>query len=165
MRLERNAWLIQHPRPWSEETEHEYISMFGDRVESWLDQGHGGCALRHREVATIVEQAFRHFDGERYWLGPFVIMPNHVHLLFQPAGDHSVAKILHSWKSYTAKQINILRRSSGPFWQEDYWDRIVRSDEQWHAYRGYIERNPKGLKEGTFVLGFGSRARPTWADA
>lgn len=41
--------------------------------------------------AKIVADALRHFDGERYELASFVVMPNHVHVLFRPAGKNVLA--------------------------------------------------------------------------
>ncbi len=159
-RRERAGWLAEHPEPWEPEVEKEYHRLFSERVEHWLDAGHGCCALRERKAAAIVEGALRFFDGTRYAMGPFVIMPNHVHTLFQPLEGWALQEILHSWKSFTAKEVNKLRGTTGAFWQKEYWDRIVRSEEQWHAYRGYIERNPQGLRGGAFVLGVGSGDRP-----
>ena len=50
--------------------------------------------------------ALRHFDGERYHLEAFVVMPNHVHVLVQLKPGHSLSEILHSWKSFAVHQIN-----------------------------------------------------------
>jgi type I restriction enzyme R subunit len=159
-RIKKEAWLLQNPEPWEPDREREFHRLFSERREQWLDAGHGCCALRNRDAAAIVEGALRFFDGMRYGLGPFVIMPNHVHVLFQPLAGWPLEGILHSWKSYTAKEVNKLLGTSGPIWQEDYWDQMVRSGEQWHAYRGYIERNPAKLKSGTFLVGVGTKASP-----
>src|SRR5690606_32183410 len=82
--LKKEAWILQNPEPRPPEAEKEYHRLFSDRMEKWLDRGHGSCALRDQRAAAIVERALRHFDKERYALGPFVIMPNHVHVLFRP---------------------------------------------------------------------------------
>lgn len=50
------------------------------RIEAWLDAGSGCCALRHPAVARYVEDSLLHFDGERYALLAWCIMPNHVHV-------------------------------------------------------------------------------------
>ena len=50
-------------------------------LEKYLDKGRGQCWLRRPEVANICETAFRHFDGERYQLRAWCLMPNHVHVL------------------------------------------------------------------------------------
>ncbi len=160
-RSEREAWLLLHPKPWDDNIEAEYHAHFTERMDGWLDAGHGNCTLRDRQISGIVENALRFFDGARYGLGPFVIMPNHVHLLFQPAEEWPLDRTLHSWKSFTAKEVNKLRGTTGAFWQEDYWDRIVRSENEWIAYRDYITQNPKYLKPETYVLACGSKKSPT----
>jgi len=75
------------------------------RIEAWLDAGHGCCVLREPTVAETVQSSFLHFDGERYRLFAWVVMPNHVHALFQPVGGWTMAKIVTSWKSFTGRRI------------------------------------------------------------
>ncbi|MGZ0707950.1 transposase [Coraliomargarita sp. W4R53] len=75
------------------------------RLHEWIDAGHGSCILREPQLAQIVEGAFHHFDGERYHLFAWVVMPNHFHVLFQPLGDWSMAQIVASWKKFTATEI------------------------------------------------------------
>ncbi|MBI5155339.1 transposase [Candidatus Poribacteria bacterium] len=157
---ERREWLASHPEPWDDAARREFHGRFTERMDKWLDAGHGSCLLRDGACASIVEGALRHFDRERYALGPYVVMPNHVHVLFQPIAPHSVAAILHSWKSFTAKEINKLRGTHGLVWQEDYWDTMIRSECQWHVCRSYIERNPAHLAGGGFCLGAGSASVP-----
>jgi type I restriction enzyme R subunit len=62
--------------------------------------------LAQMELKQVVEGALRHFDGDRYQLGEFVVMPNHVHAPATPFGEHELSDILHSWKSFTAHAIN-----------------------------------------------------------
>ena len=52
---ERNAWLAQHPQPWSLVVEAEYHHRFSSAMERWLDAGHGSCALRKPECRAHVE--------------------------------------------------------------------------------------------------------------
>jgi transposase IS200 family protein len=53
-------------------------------------------------------------------------MPNHVHVVAQLASEISLAKVLLSWKSYTARRANAILGRSGVFWQREYFDRIIR---------------------------------------
>ena len=80
--------------------------------------------------AAIVEQALRHFDGERYWLGHFVVMPNHVHLIVRPIMGHELSDILHSWKTFTAREINRRIGGGGQLWQHESFDHIVREEHE-----------------------------------
>jgi hypothetical protein len=97
-----------------------------DRPESLrdelLDRGWGDCWLRLPEIAAIIEQSFLAFDGDRYRLHAWTIMPNHVHVLFGVRNQQ-------------------LERS-GPFWQDDYWDRFIRNDAHFESAIGYIDNNP-----------------------
>ena len=112
------------------------------RIEAALDQGHGACWLQRPEIATLVRGALCHFNGDRYRLHGWVIMPNHVHVLVTPLGDHSLSGVVHSWKSYTAKQANKLLGRSGPFWHADYFDRFMRDEGHFVTTLEYIHGNP-----------------------
>jgi carbamoylphosphate synthase large subunit/REP element-mobilizing transposase RayT len=151
---EFEAWEKFHPEPWDARTKHEYQERFQDGRERWLDQGHGGCVLKRSEMATVVAAALRHFDRERYVLDSWVIMPNHVHALVQPASGVGLSDILHSWKSFTAKEINRTNGTKGTVWQDENYDRIVRDFDELQRYRNYIAHNPEGagLVPGEFSL-------------
>jgi REP element-mobilizing transposase RayT len=43
-----------------------------------------------------MESSLRHFDGHRYELGEFIVMPNHVHAIVATIGEHQLTSILHS---------------------------------------------------------------------
>lgn len=96
-----------------------------------------------------------HFDGTRYHLGHWVIMPNHVHAIITPIGDNSLSEILHSWKSFTSKKINAARGEVGTVWQKESFDHIVRSPETLERIEGYILENPKGLSSSDYSIGGG----------
>ena len=93
---EKKAWLDKNPRPWTPDRQEEYARLFPRRLNEWLDAGEGSCLLENPIVSEIVENAFRHFDGARYLLDEFVIMPNHVHVLFSTMNEHSLSDVLHS---------------------------------------------------------------------
>ncbi len=99
----------------------------------------------------MVADSLRCFDGDRYDLGDFVIMPNHVHLLVQFVGEGRLKKQCQSWKHFTAREINRSLGKAGHFWQGETYDHIVRSEFDFDRYRKYIAENPvkAGLKEGT----------------
>src|SRR5436190_6707508 len=76
------------------------------RIEYYLDQGYGGCALKDIRVAAMVQESLLHFDGERYRLSAWVVMTNHVHMLLTPDRKWSLSRIMKSFKSYTAHRAN-----------------------------------------------------------
>ncbi|MBS3905935.1 MAG: DUF1156 domain-containing protein [Syntrophaceae bacterium] len=141
---EREVWLKEHPEPHDEGTRKEYYRLFPERFQSWLDAGYGECILARPDVKEIVENALRHFQGERYYLDEFVIMPNHVHALVSPLEQSTLSRILQSWKSYTAHRINKQLGRSGQVWQKESFDHIMRSPAQMERVRQYIRDNPKG---------------------
>ena len=112
------------------------------RIEAYLDRGYGACYLRSKLIAEIVQSALFYFDGERYRLSAWVIMPNHVHLLAAPCSPHSLSEVMHSIKSYTAQQANKALKRSGRFWFEDYFDRYVRNAQHYENAVSYIINNP-----------------------
>ncbi len=155
---QKQIWESHHPKPWDEKTWHEYHERFTLAMERLLDSGHGSCSLRQPAIAKIVEEALRFCDGTRYQLGEFVVMPNHVHVLVRPAENKPLEKILHSWKSFTAKQANAPLQKTGAFWREEYFDHLVRSSTQYERFCGYIRANPEKARLGTgkYRLGKGT---------
>jgi REP element-mobilizing transposase RayT len=113
---ERAQWLDAHREPHDPGARRDYFERFPLRLQNWLDAGMGSCILSRPEPKRIVENALRHFAGQRYGLDLFVVAPNHVHALVTPLAEYGLSSILHSWKSFTAHEImkwNI-QRTSGP---------------------------------------------------
>jgi putative transposase len=110
--------------------------------DAFLDAGHGHCWLRQPQIASIVEEALLHFDGERYRMIAWTIMPNHVHVLIETIAGHSVGNIVGSWKRFSARMANRALGRSAPFWQDDYWDTYIRNDRHFESTIAYIENNP-----------------------
>jgi len=113
------------------------------KIEKYLDSGAGKCFLRRPVVAQIVSNAINRFDGTRYRLFAWCVMPNHVHVVFQALADNTLAAILHSWKSFTAKKANQALERSGEFWQREYYDHLIRDTAELIRAVGYVVNNPK----------------------
>jgi REP element-mobilizing transposase RayT len=143
---ERETWLAKHRPPFDEATETEYHRLFSERMQDWLDAGYGACELARQDAKDIVERALRHFNRDRYVLGEFVVMPNHVHVVVSPLGQWELTQILHSWKSYTANAINRALGKTGPLWQKESFDHIVRNAYQLDRISQYIRDNPKKVE-------------------
>jgi REP element-mobilizing transposase RayT len=116
-------------------------------VDAWIDAGHGSCALRESSITDIVQGSLLTFDSERYRLLAWVVMPNHVHVLFQPTEEWTVAKIVAAWKKFTARKICDDRRGhgdgpGGPVWLREYWDRYIRDQRHFQQAVEYIHSNP-----------------------
>ncbi len=118
----------------------------------------GSCILRDSRTASIVENALLHFQGERYALSAWTVMPNHVHAVVTPFADHNLSKILHSWKSFSAHEINKILERDGHVWEKESFDHLVRSESAFERFVGYTENNPvvAGLCESVELWPFGS---------
>lgn len=162
---QRDRWLRQNPPPHTEAQRREFHEKFPARFEQWLDAGHGACWLRRPEMAALVEQALRHFHGQRYALGDFVIMPNHVHVLVTPLGDWTLEKILHSWKSFTAHEMNKLLKRDGQVWQEEYFDCLIRNEHKLEDYAAYIHQNQLAVERASRPLAGSASHSPNGRDA
>jgi putative transposase len=162
---ERNDWLRRNgidpfSRYWEASLERlpadqqrEFHSFIADRWNDHLDALHGACVLKQRALASIVADSLRHFDGVRYDLMDFVVMPNHVHLLAAFPDEKSMLAQCDSWKHFTATRINRFLGRTGRFWQQDGFDHLVRSVEQFEYLRFYLADNPKRaqLREDEFI--------------
>jgi putative transposase len=116
------------------------LFVLWDRV---LDAGLGACVLRQPELSALVAESLAHFDGDRYLLTDYVVMPNHVHVLAAFRDEESMLSRCTSWKQYTARQIHQRLGEHGEFWQVDQFDHLVRSPEQFEHLRRYIADNPR----------------------
>ena len=110
--------------------------------DAFLDAGEGSCWLRDAAIAEIVQDALLRFDGERYGLIAWTVMPNHVHVLIEPIGTHATGSIVSSWKRFSARMANRQLGRSGAFWQDDYWDTFIRNERHLESTIAYIENNP-----------------------
>ena len=125
-------------------------------TESCLNRGFGSGILKYPEIAKIVLNNWLYNNGKAYDLYEWVIMPNHIHLLFCPYPGYTLRDIVTSWKSYTShliRQTDIYRQAVKDYpddmkqsvWSLDYFDRAVRSSTHYSKMKKYIYNNPVGL--------------------
>jgi len=131
---------------WRQELGRDGDAALRRRVEAYLDAGYGAALLREPRVASLVQNALLYYDGTRYRLAAWVVMPNHLHLLASPCGGYTLSGIMHSLKSYTASGVNNILGRKGAFWMEDYFDRYVRDFGHYERVIAYIENNPVKAK-------------------
>ena len=118
-----------------------------------LDESHGACLLKSVGNAQIVAEAILKFDGSRYDVDCFVIMPNHVHAICQFREGYDLKIVSQSWMRFTARQINSRMSLNGKVWQSEPFDHIIRSPAQFDYLRKYVLENPKKarLVDGEFL--------------
>ena len=132
------------------------------KIAEYEDAGYGQCFLRDKRIAAIMQDTLKHFDGERYQLICWCIMPNHVHVLIEVNEGWSLSRIMHGWRSYTAKEANRILGRTGKFWMEEYYDRYIRDDNHLQKTINYILNNPAnaGLDEWPWVGERGTGFQP-----
>lgn len=119
-----------------------------EKFDGYLDQAIcGEVFLKNDGVASLIAEAIHYRDTKVYDLISFCIMPNHVHLIFTPQEKekgtfYSLTEILHSLKRHTARQSNLILRRSGPFWQDESYDSIVRDENELERIVKYVLYNP-----------------------
>ena len=111
------------------------------QLEAYLDKGTGACHLRDARIGGLVDGAIRFYHGKRYDLRSWVVMPNHVHLLFQ-VRDVPLDRIVGDLKEYTAREANKLLGRRGKLWADDSFDTYMRDAGHELRTRRYIENNP-----------------------
>jgi putative transposase len=102
----------------------------------------GPTYLKDPAVAQVVVDSLDLGNAlGHYELHAWVIMANHVHLLLTP--HIAVSKMFGSLKTATATMANLqLNRTGKVFWQDESFDRLVRSEEEYRRILRYIENNP-----------------------
>jgi len=169
---EEQARLVKQP-PRRGETEEQRTLRLSRQSFALVDKAlatatDGVAWLAEPRVASLVQRNLWHWDGKRYRLHRYVIMPNHVHILIEPLPIVAQAvslqdptplaalegkqadslryvplrKILQSLKGYTARHANKLLRRTGPFWQRESYDHWVRDQREYARIVNYIDSNP-----------------------
>jgi REP element-mobilizing transposase RayT len=99
------------------------------------------------QARDAILQHCSHDNGKRYELHAAVVMPDHVHLLLSPLRDekdwpYSLPTILKALKGTSARSVNKLSGASGPVWQEESFDHVLRSQESFAKKLEYLRQNP-----------------------
>ncbi len=150
-------WHRRNPPPQEAAALDQLSRLVTERTERWLDQGLGSCVLKHTATNRFVSETMHHFNGQRYELGAYVIMPNHVHTIVRPTICHEypLEKLLKTWKQFSATNINLKTGRTGSLWQDESSDRIIRDAEHLDRCLQYIGRNPR-------MAGLSKNQCPLW---
>jgi REP element-mobilizing transposase RayT len=112
------------------------------RIEELLDAGSGSCLFKRPDLAKIVADALRFWDGKRCDMYAWCVMPNHVHAVFRTIPPVTLTTLFSSWKSFTVHRINLKLDRFGRIWQPEYYDHLIRNElERQRAIR-YVQENP-----------------------
>jgi REP element-mobilizing transposase RayT len=137
-----------------------HIARFDEFLNRALD---GPKWLGNDRIARIVADSLHYWDGKRYELFCYCIMPNHVHLVIgvgqleklsnegaslRRVGQHNnlsrgaLSLILFSIKRYTAREANKILERTGAFWQHESYDHTVRDGNELSRIIRYVKENP-----------------------
>ena len=132
-------------------------------LSNTLDKGSGACHLRNPALAKVVSEALLHFNERRYRLFAWCVMPNHLHVVVRLFPGYSLAAVLHSWKSYTAKRAADVIGITGSIWQREYYDHLLRSEAEFQRAVRYVVENPvkAGLRDWHWMWARGQDALAT----
>lgn len=114
-------------------------SLWADRE---FDAAHGSRLLGKPALASIVQESLLYGDGDKYALAAWCVMPTHVHVVAEILEEGAMPNIVQRWKSFGAHAINKLEKRKGVLWQREYFDRFMRSAQQFDWTVSYVENNP-----------------------
>ena len=84
----------------------------------------------------------RSADHDRWWVGNYIVMPDHVHLFARPeTGAQRMTDWVEMWKSVSSRRIAATLSIKPPIWQPEYFDRYLRSSENYAEKWHYVEQN------------------------
>ncbi len=137
---ERNLNVLEHKRL-------KYLQT--KKVQEYLDAGSGACWLAQPIIADLVKEAVQHHESVSYVTHACCIMPNHLHWILTPLrtsgmnkNDSRIISILQPFKSYTAHVANKALQRTGSFWAREYYDHLIRDDQQFDRLVRYTLENP-----------------------
>jgi REP element-mobilizing transposase RayT len=113
-------------------------------LEKYLDAGAGKCPLRDGAIAVRVAAELESLAEWNVDVPHYSVMPNHWHAMIVPRADCtlSLAEIMRRVKGRSARAINEQLRTSGAFWQREWFDRWMRTDAEYLKCVRYIRENP-----------------------
>jgi REP element-mobilizing transposase RayT len=143
--------LTKRQRLYRELQERSYI-----KYDSILDKANFGRKwLAESSVANLIKSSIHFLEQKEYELYAYTIMPNHIHLIIKPIHEknigeniindkfiYTVTKIMKSFKMFTGREANKLLKRSGPFWQHESYDHVIRNNNDLFRITNYILNNP-----------------------
>ena len=113
------------------------------KIDQYIDTSSKGCYLNDK-VLEYLRDYFIEKDKSFYDLVSFVIMPNHVHILFKQ--NIEISKIMQQIKGATSFEINKRLHRKGKFWEANYYDKVIWDEAHFAQVHDYIKYN--GIKAG-----------------
>ncbi|MFQ4146178.1 transposase [Chlorogloeopsis sp. ULAP02] len=127
---------------------HQKECIFGEIIDEQMQLNHFGKIVQFHWCS--LEKYYSHIQ-----LDEFVVMPNHFHgiiIINENIGideainnkKTGIPEIIRGFKTFSARQINKSRHQPGmPLWQRNYYERIIRDEEELNQIKKYIINNPQ----------------------
>jgi REP element-mobilizing transposase RayT len=95
-------------------------------------------------VAKILVDEWKSAKLRHHWdIGRYVVMPDHVHFFCSPGIEAKpLSDFVGAWKQWTSKRILAETHRSGPLWQREFFDHLIRSSKSYHSKCEYVNQNP-----------------------
>lgn len=151
IKVRKEIFLKKYPQPWDRDIQRLYSKEIGRLESKFLDKNMGECLLRNPEIRKIVEETILFYNHHLYEALAYVLMPNHVHLLFYHT-EGTIDNVVGRIKSFSARKINSKLERQGPVWFLEYFDRMIRSQQHLINTVEYISANPRFLQDEDFTL-------------
>ena len=91
---------------------------------------------------VIVDEIKKSDSCKRTLTYAYVVMPDHLHWLFQLQKRNSVSSVVRRIKGGSAYRINKMRGRRGSIWQSGFHDRLIKSEESLETVGNYVIHNP-----------------------
>ncbi|MHB8996096.1 MAG: REP-associated tyrosine transposase [Armatimonadota bacterium] len=99
--------------------------------------------LIEQPVLQLVQDAIYGMLGRGFSrLDGYALMPDHFHMIFALEPGRDLAAVMRVLKTYTSLRSNRLLERQGAFWQDGYYDHLVRSEAESRARMDYMLLNP-----------------------
>ncbi len=108
------------------------------KIDAYLDTSNQGAYLND-EIISEIKKYFLNYDGKIYKLIALVVMPNHIHILFQQKDE--LKNIIRILKGGSAHIVNKLLERKGQVWSSDYFDKLIRDEAHFTLVYEYIKYN------------------------
>jgi REP element-mobilizing transposase RayT len=97
------------------------------------------CAQSHIILRALWE---RSAERDGWWVGHYILMPDHAHFFARRTiVARPMASWMQMWKSVSSRQLSAALDIAIPIWQPDYFDRYLRSRENYSQKWNYVEQN------------------------
>ena len=129
-------------------------TLFGDIVEGEMQLNDTGQLIAN--AWEWLATRYPHVELDSY-----VVMPNHLHGIIVITSDHRrggsrtarartaptrrkpLGRLIGAFKTVSTKQVNLAHGTPGRLlWQRNYYEHVIRDDEEWNQVREYIAGNP-----------------------